>query len=215
MLFRWDARPSGPPLPAPPRIPVFRRPLPMPTMATSHVPLRVPRLATLALSFVFGVVGFALGVRALVKSMDDKDDLRARAPRGTTVNINTNGTPLYVYLFSQPPDIYLMVVDVLDAGYVLTAGCGLLSVLSLAFLALPARLAIRTLPIQTALLAFTTIWILATAIPVTLFTANRSAKVTAFLGGTQLPDSVVQATMKALGVSGKYKDLEYRAFTLS
>jgi hypothetical protein len=49
-----------------------------------------------------------------------------------------------------------------------------------------------------------TIWLLACNIPVTMAAVNGSATVTAFLGGRQLPDSVVASTQRSLGADPAY-----------
>jgi hypothetical protein len=58
-------------------------------------------------------------------------------------------------------------------------------------------------------LAFVSVWILATAIPVTITARNGSAKIAAFLNGNQLPDSVVAATSRSLGVDPAYWTLDF------
>lgn len=167
--------------------------------AMSTVPLKFPRLVSLFFLACFGVVGMCVGINALAKSNQQKDFLRKNAPSGATVNIDTS--------------------DVVASGTVITVACGLLALTSflifVPLLLLPKgastrALSTRTLPIQTSILGFLTIWLFATLIPFTDFVATRQAKVTAFLGSVQLPQSIIQAAQKQLGVTGVYKDIGYR-----
>jgi hypothetical protein len=63
---------------------------------------------------------------------------------------------------------------------------------------------------------FMSIWIFANAVPVTLFSAQRSAKVLAFFQGSGIPvpDSLVQTTEQQLGFSRVYWDHSYGAYFL-
>lgn len=65
-------------------------------------------------------------------------------------------------------------------------------------------LSTRTLPLQWMSLAFLSVWLLASNIAATEIAVTGSAKSTAYLGGQQLPDSVVQATEAQLGVNPLY-----------
>ncbi|KDQ53966.1 hypothetical protein JAAARDRAFT_49575 [Jaapia argillacea MUCL 33604] len=167
---------------------------------SAATPLRLPRLVVLLLACVFGVVSFALGIDAIVQSNQQKALVRRSVPKGTVVHIDTE--------------------DILSAGGVMTAACGLLGLFSFffAFTLLAPRLlssnvnppiSTRTLPLQSRILAFLTIFILATEIPVSIFVAKREAKVTAFIGKIQLPDSIIQSVEKSLGVTRVYHELKY------
>ncbi|KAH9896779.1 hypothetical protein C8Q73DRAFT_687002 [Cubamyces lactineus] len=160
-------------------------------MVAASTPYKVPRLAALALTFVFGVVGFALGINALVKSNNQKDLVKQQAaPLGATVSIDTD--------------------DVFDVGCVVTAVCAALAVVSLASLAfLLFTRSTRTLTLQGLLLSFLTIWLFASLIPMTDFVANRQAKVTAFIGAVPVPDSLIQTVQQELGVSSVYNQIGY------
>jgi hypothetical protein len=107
--------------------------------------------------------------------------------------------------------------DLLRSGVVLSVGCTVLSVVANIWQLLLLRdmrrknqpssrqpISTRTLPYQWMSLAFLSIWILACEIPVTIFAATRSAKTTAFLGGQQLPASIVAATQAQLGEDPHY-----------
>ena len=86
----------------------------------------------------------------------------------------------------------------------------IVSLASLIFTAFLPRLNAKTSKINSILLAFLSVWLLATLIPFTLFFATRYAHVRAFIGSQELPESVVQATQQSLGVSNKYSDKDYR-----
>lgn len=159
-------------------------------MSTSNIPLKTARLCSLFLAFVFGVVGLALGINADVKTNDTKDFVKQNAPFNATVDINTD--------------------DVFKVGTVVVVVCGLLAIVSLVFLSLVATSkasSTRSLPIQTGLFGFLTVWLFASLIPYTHFVANRSANITATLpGGIPVPDIVIQSTQAQLGVSSRYRD---------
>jgi len=60
------------------------------------------------------------------------------------------------------------------------------------------------------LLAFTSLWLLSVTIAFTVIFATKSARVSASIGGVQLPQSIIDAQARALGVSPIYKDQSYR-----
>ncbi|CAL1710976.1 unnamed protein product [Somion occarium] len=161
-------------------------------MSAVAVPLKFARLASLFLTFSFGIVGLALGINALVKSNDLKDFVKQNAPLGAQVDIDTS--------------------DVFSVGTVVVVVSGLLALTSIIFLpllAISSPIATRSLPIQTSVFGFLTLWLFASLVPYTTFIANRSAKITATLGGVPIPDSIIQSTQQALGVSPVYKDASY------
>ncbi|TCD68134.1 hypothetical protein EIP91_011499 [Steccherinum ochraceum] len=158
-------------------------------------PYRLARLASLFLSFSFGVIGFGVGVNALVKSNTAKDQLRQNA-NGATVNIDT--------------------ADVFKSGVVVTVASGLLALASL--FALPSALlssgrgrysSSRLLTVQSALLGFLTVFLFAALTPFTDFVANRQAKISAFLGAVPVPDSIIQQVEAGLGATPVYKNIDY------
>ncbi|TRM62198.1 hypothetical protein BD626DRAFT_58016 [Schizophyllum amplum] len=158
---------------------------------SSPTPLRIPLLASLFLAFAFGVTGLALAVEALEKSDDEKAQVKAVAPSGTTVDVN----------FS----------DILDAGIAVTVACGitaLLSLLSMLALLLPR---LRTVPARLVapLFFFCAVFLFATLVPFDLFYSTRSANVTAHIGAITVPPSVVQQIQEAAGLSNKYSDKLY------
>ncbi|EIW55806.1 uncharacterized protein TRAVEDRAFT_22244 [Trametes versicolor FP-101664 SS1] len=167
-------------------------------MLAATTPLRTARLAALFLTFAFGVIGFATGINALVKSNDQKDLVKNQAPLGAVVTIDTG--------------------DVFKVGCVVTAVCAALAALSLASLVLllftrPAKsgaaLSTRTLPLQGGLFAFLTLWLFAALVAMTDFVANREAKVTAFIGTLQLQPAVIKTVEAQLGVTSVYREIDY------
>lgn len=68
----------------------------------------------------------------------------------------------------------------------------------------------KFLVILGSLLSFTSIWLLCVTIAFTVIFATKSAQVSAFLGSSQLPQTIVDAQARALGVSPVYKDQSYR-----
>lgn len=59
---------------------------------------------------------------------------------------------------------------------------------------------------------FLSTWVFATLVAFDIIVRNRSAKITAFLGSVQLPDSLIEAQEKALGVNPEYWSNSYREF---
>jgi hypothetical protein len=98
-------------------------------------------------------------------------------------------------------------------GIVVTVVSGLIALSSLIFLAI--SLLSRSLianKIKGGILGFLGVWLLATQIAFTQIFATKAAKVTAFLGGSQLPQALVDARQKQLGVTGVFKEIGYREF---
>ncbi|KAI0826706.1 hypothetical protein BC628DRAFT_1319898 [Trametes gibbosa] len=165
-------------------------------MSPVIAPFRAPRLAALFLTFAFGVVGFAMGINALVKSHDQKNLVKDQAPSGATVNIDTN--------------------DVFKVGCVVTAVCAALAALSFVLLLFTrsttkaaAPLSARTLPLQAILFSFLSVWLFASLVAMTDIVANRQAKVSAFIGTLQLQDSIIKAVEAQLGVTSVYREIDY------
>ncbi|CDO77561.1 hypothetical protein BN946_scf184912.g60 [Trametes cinnabarina] len=160
-------------------------------MVVANVPYRLARTAALSLAFIFSVIGLAMGINALVKSNDQKDLVKkAAAPLGATVNIDTD--------------------DVFDVGCVVTAVCALIAATSLLSLVLLLfTRSARALSFLGFFLTFLTVWLFASLVPMTDFVANRQAKVSAFLGATPLPDSIIQSVQQQLGVTSVYRQIHY------
>lgn len=177
-----------------------RRTIPHPTpdarrlpAIMSAAPLKRTRLASLAMSFAFGIIGMGVGINALVKFENEKHTLKKMAPSAATVTIDTT--------------------DILASGIVLTIVCGLVALASLLFL-LPALLASasahRWLKLQTAVFGFLSVWAFAVLVPFTDFFANRQAKVSASIGNIQLPASIIQQLQNQIGATPVYRHVRYR-----
>lgn len=172
-------------------------------MSTRVVPLKLARLVSLFLAFAFGTIGGSVGLNGLIKSNQSKSTLRKVLPAGITVAIGIN--------------------DVYHSGVVLTTVCTLIAVLSTLFILLTLwsstqraasasgkpDLATRTLPLQSIVLGFCSVWLFATIIPFTDFFANRAANIAAFLNGVQLPPAAVSAAQQSLGATSVYHKLYY------
>lgn len=155
---------------------------------------RPVRLVALFLCWAFGVIGGSVGLNALIKSNQEKSHLKNSAPPPTKVYIDTN--------------------DIFQVGVVVTVVCTLISIVSfnaLLWELLPKfrGFAGRTRRIVGFVLAFLSVWLLASLIPFTLFFATGEAKVTAFIGPLELPQSAIQQVEKALGATRAYKDKSY------
>ncbi|KAG8755458.1 hypothetical protein FRC12_010879 [Ceratobasidium sp. 428] len=160
------------------------------------IPLRTPRLVALALTWALAVVGSAAGLNAIIKRNSQVAAIKkAVAPLRIMVDVDTN--------------------NLLRSGIILSVGCLLLSIFTsifIGFILLDSRksststsaISTRTLPMQTGILAFLSVWIFATLVAVTKFAAHGSANVHAYSGGKELPDSLVRSTEKALGFSRVY-----------
>jgi len=153
------------------------------------------RQGALGLAWAFSVVAAALGLNALIKSNQDKTRLKALAPPPVTrVDINTN--------------------DIFVAGTVATTASLLLAILTFLFAAgvalKPTRaLFNRTTRAQGGILVLACLFLFGSMIPYMVFYANRSAVVKAFIGSTQLPDSLVQQVAHSAGQDGVYKHISY------
>ncbi|KDQ08098.1 hypothetical protein BOTBODRAFT_180122 [Botryobasidium botryosum FD-172 SS1] len=161
-------------------------------MPSDAAPLKPQRIVALFLAFALAVVGAAAGLNAIVKKHKTIAYLQSQvAPLGIKLDINTN--------------------QITTPGAVLTAGLiilALVSFLDLALLLLPSHHVIpsstRFLGLTTLLLAFSTVWIFASLVPVTVIAAHGQAKVAAYVHGISLPDAVIKSTEGKLGFSRNY-----------
>lgn len=166
-------------------------------------------LLALFFSFDFAVVSAALLIHAFLASNDQVKHLQAAVPRGTVLNINRDGGafPSLLLLTSH------LFADITTVGQVSTA----VQALTIAFVtasALAVFYRSKTRPklftVLGSLLAFASLWLLSVTIAFTVIFATKSARVSASIGGIQLPQSVIDARARALGVSPVYRDQPYR-----
>lgn len=156
------------------------------------VPLRGAVLGSLAMAWAWGVIAGSVGLNALIKANQQKSRLRKGVPAPTIVTIDTN--------------------DVFQSGVVLTVVGAFIAVLCSTFILMvffTRGLAARSLRIQSAILAFFATWLFATLIPFTTFVANRSAQVSATIGGVQLPPSIIKQAEQTLGTTSVYNRIGY------
>ncbi|KAF9648324.1 hypothetical protein BDM02DRAFT_3129112 [Thelephora ganbajun] len=149
-------------------------------------------LAALFFSFDFAIVSIGLLINAFVSSNNQVKNLRAVVPRGTVLNVNRN--------------------DILTTGKVSTAVQALIIILTiLSAYAIFNRSKTRPkfFVVLGSLLSFTSLWLLSVTIAFTAIFATKSARVSAFVGGVQLSQSIIDAQARALGVSPVYKDQSY------
>ena len=184
-------------------------------MYTVRTHYAAARLLSLFLCFVFGIVSFALGLSASVKSNAQKDEIARLVPDGVSVSIDT--------------------ADIVGAGTAVAVFSILLALTSLAALALlafallprrtsksgknrnlgRARLATRTLPWQSALLSLLTLGLLSSAIAMTDIFATREAQVNATALGFDVPAFIIHAVEEGSGITPVYHEIGYRECVLA
>ncbi|KAH6909771.1 hypothetical protein BKA70DRAFT_175788 [Coprinopsis sp. MPI-PUGE-AT-0042] len=158
----------------------------------SSTPLLKARLASLNLTSALATVAACLGLNALIRSNQLKSSFKSKAPPPTRVEIDTEA--------------------ILNTGIVATVGCILLAGFCFIFASMTLipkfrRIANKTLKVQAGLIAFSAIWIFACMVPYMKYYLNDSAGVKAFIGSTQLPDSLVKSLQEKSGSSSVYKDM--------
>ena len=166
------------------------------------------RLVSLFLSFTFGIVSFALGLNAFVKSQDQKDEIARLVPEGVTVDIDDS--------------------DIVGAGTAVAVFSILLTLTSLvaltslvfALFAWPAKrggtalLDTHTLPWQGVLLSLLTSALFGAVVAMTDFFAMREAKVSATALGVPIPDFIIRTVEEDSGITPVYHKIDYREFLL-
>ncbi|RDB16466.1 hypothetical protein Hypma_002818 [Hypsizygus marmoreus] len=163
-------------------------------MSSPAAPLKTARLATLALCWAWAIVLSGLGLNALVEANRSKSGIKKKVPAPTVVTIDDS--------------------DALTSGIVLTTGSVLTAVLASNFFLMmlfpPMKaLATRTLKLQAFAFIFCITWLVACAVPFTYFYNTRHAIVRAFVGGVELPHTVIEALEKKSGSTSVYKELDY------
>ncbi|KAF8066556.1 hypothetical protein FPV67DRAFT_1495413 [Lyophyllum atratum] len=163
-------------------------------MPSAAAPMKTARIAALSMAWAWAIVSSGTGLNALIESNRSQRALIAKVPPPTVVTINVS--------------------DATNSGIALTTGSLLIGILTYNFVAgmfLPwtAKLTNRTLKLQACALSFCCIWLFACAVPFTYIYNTRSAIVRAFVGGVELPHSVIVAVEKQSGTSSVYKTMGY------
>jgi hypothetical protein len=163
-------------------------------MSTAAEPLKVARVASLTVAWCFSVIASSVGLNALIKSNQQKSKLKKLAPAPTVVTIDTS--------------------DIFNVGVLATTVSLVLAILASKsligmFLPITKRLIRNTLRIQAYIgLLFCTI-LVGAMIPYMIYFETHQAKVAAFIGTVQLPDSVIIPVEKSSGSTRIYKDIGY------
>ncbi|KAJ3513481.1 hypothetical protein NLJ89_g2929 [Agrocybe chaxingu] len=160
----------------------------------SNAPLHKTRAVALIISWCFAVIASSVGLNALIKSNQEKSKLKRLAPSPTRVEIDTD--------------------DISAAGIVATTASLLIAVLASNFfcamyLSFTKAFSARTLRLQGIILFVASLFLFGALVPYLVYFVNRHAVVSAFVGDTQLPDSVVKAVESASGSTSVYKDIYY------
>lgn len=150
----------------------------------------LPLILSLLLTFAFAVASLGVLINAFVKFHHDLARLREVTPSGAVVKVDNH--------------------TILDPGKVSTAINALLIALSLASLLSVVRYPSSKIILLLALaIGFSSVWLLATTIAITVTYATKSAKVSASLDGISIPQSTINGVAKRIGLSPVYKDLWY------
>lgn len=173
------------------------------TMSSSSVPLRVPRLVSLSLTWAFAVMASGAGLNSLIKSDQSQSSLKSKVPPPAVVTIDIS--------------------DVRTTGIIATVACLLIALLTSAFvffLLFPIKfgststpLSTRTLRLQWISLAFCALFLFSVQVPFTHYFATRAAVVRAFVGNVELPHSVIQTVEAQLGATSIYREIDYLRLT--
>lgn len=158
------------------------------------VPHKKARLAVLLAASVFGCVAACIGLNALIRSNQAQTRLKRLVTAPMVLDINVSAIT--------------NVGIVATVANILTAGVAFLALCSTIFPATQA-LANKTLRPTAAILAFTSLWVLACMIPYMVYFARDSAGLRAFIGQNELPQSLVQQTAARSGHSTRYRTMWY------
>jgi len=153
-------------------------------------------LNSLFLAFAFGVIGFSVGLNAMIKSNQEESTFQRGLPPGTQVTVNID--------------------DILYPGVVVTAVCAIIAVLTAIFIPLhilsPPFASHTKQRLEPFLLAFFALVLFITLVPFTIYVAQHRANVTASLFGIELPRAVILEAEKLLGATSIYRDIAYLRF---
>jgi len=166
-------------------------------------PLRTARLVSLALSWAFAVIAASVGLYAEITGERDKKRYMQLVPSSVRVEVDISDilvsgacatvASTFIGIFAFCSFICTFITTTTTT---INVGTCILSVMG----------SLRT---QAILLSIASLFLLASMIPYMIFFSTRSASVKAFIGGSLIPDSVVQSAAKSLGVNGEYKSVSY------
>ncbi|KAI9573384.1 hypothetical protein HD554DRAFT_2202148 [Boletus coccyginus] len=152
----------------------------------------VARRCSLFLSFAFAVVGFFVGLNALVKANKERSYINQLVVPYGIVDIGIH--------------------DVFATGAVITVICAILAILSGVFCTFtwcPVKHKTSFCRIQSWTLFFCATWLFATLVTYDYFFASRSAQITINLHGLRVPESVIQRLANLLDFTHAYRDVYY------
>ncbi|KAH0833860.1 hypothetical protein J3R83DRAFT_11027 [Lanmaoa asiatica] len=155
-------------------------------------PLEVERRCLLFLSSAFAVIGFSVGLNALVKANQERSYINQQVVPHGIIDIGTH--------------------DVFAPGALITAICAILAILSgalCAFTWYPIKHKVPSFRIQSWALFFCAAWLFAALVTYDYFFANRSAQITINLHGLIIPEPVIQRLADLLNFTYAYRDVYF------
>ncbi|KAF8628289.1 hypothetical protein AX17_005993 [Amanita inopinata Kibby_2008] len=152
------------------------------------IPFRLACVVTLILACTWGLIAMGVGLNALVKSNQMKGRVKRIVPPPTIIVINDN--------------------DIFHSGIAATMVLALITLLCAVFILFHLRAPLSSMPLraQAFLLAFCAAWLFAALVSYTHYYETRSAIISAFIGGTPLPEIAIQAVQRSLGLTSRYRD---------
>ena len=180
-------------------------------MHAVHIPYASARLLSLFLSFVFGIVSFALVLNANAKANAQEAEIEQRIPNGITLTIDTSditSAATAVAVFA----LVLALVSLAKLSFLVLALFSKPSARSWKITRLCAWLAMRALLAQGIFLLVLTVGLLGAAAAMTDFFATREAAVSATALGFPVPEVIIRDVEEALHISPVYRDIDYCEF---
>ncbi|KAF8643449.1 hypothetical protein AX16_009005 [Volvariella volvacea WC 439] len=181
---------------------------------TIQAPMRLARLAALALSLSWGVIGGSVGKPQRPRQVEPRGipPQRAHTPRSDLGHQHIKNAGIVVTTVST----LTALLGLLFLSHHLHASMTAPTLHDLR-LQQPSASALwgdmypsaRALLIQAMALGFCSLWLFATQIPLTVFFATRQAGVTAAIGRVELPQEIIAALEAALGATSVYREIGY------
>lgn len=170
-------------------------------------PFWIARLVALGLTFVWAIVDIGLGINALLKANNLKNQFTQQIP--------TAIVPYIIHLFDPALQVPIAVTvsddDISQTGALVTAVAALiaLSCIVMILFHLRVRLSPLALRLQGAFLAFCAAFLFAVLVPYTVFYQTRSAIIGVTVLAIQIPENIVQTVQNVLGLQSKYSQLDF------